>query len=104
MSARLMSVILSACAWSRRGPRGRDAEELGDSAFQEAALAGEGDGAVGVLLRDHLEQGRVGEVSEDEMVETHRDVRQLGLFPRAEATLQHAHALGVERPQNAGRG
>src|SRR5204863_4865524 len=55
--------------------------------------------AARILLRHGLEQRRIGEVAEDQVIEAERQVRQLALVPRAEGAGEHAETLRPERTE-----
>src|SRR5437667_435865 len=73
----------------------RHAEKLGDRGLQKSTLASDRGGAPRILLDDHLEQRRVGEVAEDQMVEAGGELRQGRRLPGSDGGLQQAKAGGV---------
>src|SRR5882672_34675 len=73
-----------------------ETEELRDRALQEAALAGDGGWAARILLHDRLEEGGVGEVAEDQVIEARPQVGELTRLPRPG---QDGEPLRVERCQ-----
>src|SRR5690242_21355598 len=85
-------------------PDGTDAEQEPDGGLQEPPLPRDGGGAPRIVVRHRLEEGRVGEVAEDQVVESGGEMRELARVPRSERALEHAEALRVERPEEPAHG
>src|SRR5437879_5287649 len=81
---------------AEQAARRPETEELRDRALHEAALAGDGGWAARILLHDRLEEGGVGEVAEDQVIEARPQVGELTRLPRPG---QDGEPLRVERCQ-----
>src|SRR5205807_564577 len=81
-----------------------ETEELRDRALEKASLAGDGGWAAWVLLHHRLEEGGVGEVAEDQMIEARPQVGELARLPGAPRAGQDGEPLRIERSQEAREG
>src|SRR5437773_428271 len=89
---------------AEQGARRPETEELRDRALEKASLAGDGGWAARVLLHHRLEEGGVGEVAEDQVIEARPQVGELARLPGAPRAGQDGEPLRVERSQEAREG
>src|SRR5438552_4000490 len=89
---------------AEQAARRPETEELRDRALEKASLAGDGGWAAWVLLHHRLEEGGVGEVAEDQMIEARPQVGELARLPGAPRAGQDGEPLRIERSQEAREG